>query len=477
MSSIAPYDFQQRRVRMRYLYRVSLVAALGGFLFGYDLSLISGAIIFLTTEFSLTPYWVGVVVGSAILGCPFGPLFGLWFADNMGRKWSLILSGVLFMVSAVGSAAAASTTQLIVWRFVGGVGVGLASTVSPMYISEIAPAHLRGRLVIINQLSIVIGLSLSVLVTYFLSFGGHWRLMFASQILPIAGLFIGLLFVPKSPRWLAMHNRDDKALAVLTRINGKESAIAELEAIKNELKGEGGGYLELLHPGVKKAVLIGTLLMVFSQINGVNMILLYTPTLFMEAGITQAPDAILNSVIIDTWITVCTVIAFWLTRTFGRRPILIWGTIAMAIGHLLMYFNFAYELPMSMTLAAMFVPTGAFTLTLAPLSWVIVSELFPNRVRAKGMSIATCAMFTASFITTNGFPLVLDAFRASVGHAGATFLLFAGVCLACSFFVWKYIPETKDRTLEEIGRSWLAKSTADEIGLPIQVTPEATKST
>lgn len=446
---------REDRGRTFYLYRVSLVAALGGFLFGYDLSLISGAIIFLEEEFSLSPTGVGLITGSAVLGCPFGPLCGLWLADKFGRWWSLMMSAVLFFVSAIGSALAPDVAQLVLWRFVGGMGVGLASTVSPMYISEISPPHLRGRLVVVNQLSIVIGLSLAVLVTYFLSFGGHWRWMFATEAAPIVLFFYGLLYVPRSPRWLAMKRRDEEALAVLTKFNGAEAAAAEMRAIQNELTKESGGFRELLHPGVFTALMIGVVLMVLSQINGVNMILLYTPTLFMEAGISSAPDAILNSVIIDAWIVVCTVIAFWLTRRFGRRPILIWGTIGMAIGHLLMYANFAYDLPLSLTLAAMFVPTGAFTLTLAPLSWVVVSELYPNRVRAKAMSLATCAMFTASFITVQVFPSILQGFTDRFSHPGATFLIFAAICLAGSFFVWRWIPETKDQSLEEIGERWL----------------------
>jgi sugar porter (SP) family MFS transporter len=450
-------DYQ---VSMTYLYRITLVAAVGGFLFGYDLSLISGAIIFLKEEFALSPFWVGMVTGSAILGCPFGPLAGLWFADTIGRKRSLILSALLFLASTVGCALAPSVLQLIVWRFVGGMGVGLASTVSPMYIAEISPPHLRGRLVVINQLAIVIGLSMSVLVTYFLSFGEHWRWMFASQGIPVAALFLGLLFVPDSPRWLAMVGRSDDALAVLSRINGDSHARRELAEIQTELGTDEGSFRDLLRPGVRSAVLIGVLLMVFSQINGVNMILLYTPTLFMEAGITNAPDAILNSVIIDVWITVCTVVAFWLTRTFGRRPILIAGTIGMAIGHLMMYLNFAYKLPLGLTLAAMFIPTGAFTLTLAPLSWVVVTEIYPNRIRGKAMSIATCAMFAASFATVNVFPVLTDWFNRNYGHPGGTFLIFLVVCLSCSFFVWRMIPETKDRTLEEIGQQWL--SSGDE---------------
>ncbi|BBO31249.1 sugar porter family MFS transporter [Lacipirellula parvula] len=441
-----------------YLYRITMIAAIGGFLFGYDLSLISGAIIFLQKEFALTPFWTGMVTGSAILGCPFGPLCGMWLADVKGRKWSLLLAALLFMISAVGSALAPSVWQIILWRFVGGMGVGLASTVSPMYIAEISPAPLRGRMVIINQLAIVIGLSMAVVVAYFLSFGGHWRWMFFSQAIPIVGLFGGLFFVPNSPRWLAMMNRDAEALDVLNRINTPEQSEQELRAIKQELGEESGGFAELLRPGILKAVIIGLVLMVFSQINGVNMILLYTPSLFMEAGITDAPDAILNSVIIDGWITICTVIAFWLTSKFGRRPILIVGALAMGVGHLLMYANFAFQLPMQMTLLAMIVATGAFTLTLAPLSWVVVSELYPTRIRGKAMSIATCAMFTASFITVNLFPVLTNWFSAHFGSAGGTFLIFFGICLAGGLFVWKWIPETKDKTLEEIGGFWLHDS-------------------
>jgi sugar porter (SP) family MFS transporter len=445
----------------RYLYLVTLVAAVGGFLFGYDLSLISGAIIFLKAEWSLSPFWMGAITGSAILGCPFGPLAGISLADKFGRRSTLIFSSVLFLLSTAGSATAPGMAPFAVWRFVGGVGVGLASTVSPMYIAEVAPARLRGRLVVLNQLAIVIGLSLSVVVTYLLSFGGHWRWMFATQGIPTLVLAAGLFLVPESPRWLAAAGRPADSLRVLARVNGRAQAERELRDIQAELGEETGGFRELWRPGIRTAVAIGIALMVFSQINGVNMILLYTPTLFMEAGLTSAPDAILNSVIVTAWIIFCTVVAFWLTKRFGRRPILIAGTLAMACGHVLMFLNFAFRLPTPLTLAAMFVPTGAFTLTLAPLSWVVLSELYPNRVRGKAMSLATGLMFLASYVTVNVFPMVLNRFKTAFGHPGGTFLIFMGICLACAVFVWRALPETKDRTLEEIGRSWLRRGRAE----------------
>ena len=252
-----------------------------------------------------------------------------------------------------------------------------------------------------------------------------------------------------------MIGKHDEAFKVLAKINGRSQARRELEEIQDELGEETGGFKELCRPGVRLAVLIGVALMVFSQINGVNMILLYTPTLFLEAGITDAPNAILNSVYIDSWITLCTVVAFWLTRTFGRRTILIFGTIGMALGHLLMFLTFTHSMPVAVTLTAMLVPTGAFTLTLAPLSWVVLSEIFPNRIRGKSMSLATCAMFASSYITVNVFPIVMDWFKDRFGHPGGTFLVFMGICLACSAFVWWALPETKDKSLEEIGRFWL----------------------
>ena len=443
------------KASLRYLYLITLVAAVGGFLFGYDLSLISGAIIFLKAEWSLSPFWVGAVTGSAILGCPFGPLAGAWLADTLGRNKSLILAAGLFIASAIGCAFANGVWDFSFWRFVGGVGVGLASTISPMYIAEVAPAQLRGRLVVINQLAIVIGLSLSVYVTYLFSFGGHWRWMFATMALPAGAFLLGLFFLPRSPRWLAARGNYEEALQVLTTINGPTQAERELGEIRAELREESGGFRELFAPGVRLAVLIGVAIMIFQQINGVNMILLYAPTIFMEAGISKAPDAILNSVYLMSWITLCTVVAFWLTAKFGRRPILIWGTIAMSAGHVLMFLRFTYSLPPLVTLAGMFLAAGAFTLTLAPLGWVILSEIFPNRIRNKAMSLATMLMFIASYITVNLFPMVLDKFKNAYGNPGGTFLIFAGICLACSLFVWRMLPETKDKTLEEIGGYWL----------------------
>jgi sugar porter (SP) family MFS transporter len=440
-----------------YLYMIVLVAAVGGFLYGYEIQLISGAIIFLQKAFSLTPFWYGAVMGSAILGCPFGPLAGLWIADRFGRRNALILSSVAFLVSAVGCAAAGNVMQFIVWRFVGGMGIGLAATVSPMYIAEVAPARLRGRLVLVNQLAVVVGAILSAAVAYWLSDGGHWRWMFASQGVPVVWLMVGLVFVPESPRWLAMMGRDGHAREVLARINGQSQAERDLNEIRTELGDERGGFTELLQPGVRMALYIGIVVMVFSQISGATIVHMYAPTLFIESGISTESDAILNNIYICSWATLCTVISFWVIREFGRRPIIICGSIAMAVGHLLLFFCFMYHTPTLITLAAMMFTSASYTLGLGPLSWVVLSEIFPNRVRAKAMSLATVIMFASSYVTVNVFPPVMSWFKGRYGHPGGTFLIFLSICLCCALFVWRMLPETKDKTLEEIGESWLKR--------------------
>jgi sugar porter (SP) family MFS transporter len=445
----------ERGISIVYLYMVVLVAAVGGFLFGYELQLIAGAIVFLKKEFLLTPLMEGAVMGSAILGCPFGPLAGLWLADRFGRKKMLILSSVAFLASAAGCALAGDMTQFIVWRFVGGLGIGLAATISPMYIAEVAPARLRGRLVLVNQLAIVVGGTLSAVVAYWLSDGGHWRWMFASQAVPVFWLMIGLVFVPESPRWLAMVGRNAHALSVLSRINGPSQAERDLTEIRAELGDEEGSFAELFRSGVRMALLIGIVLMVFSQIGGAQIIHMYAPTLFMETGISTESDAVLNNIYICVWATLCTMFSFLVVRTFGRRPIIIAGSISMAVGHLLLFLCFMYHVPDMLTLAAMMLTSAAFTLTLAPLSWVVLSEIFPNRVRGKAMSLATVIMFLSSYATVNLFPIVMNWCKGRFGHPGATFLIFVGICLCCALFVWRMLPETKDKTLEEIGEFWL----------------------
>ncbi len=441
-----------------YLYLVSLVAAVGGFLFGYDLSIISGALPFLKTHFGLDAAGEGWATSSAILGSIIGPVAGIWLADAVGRRKTLAIAAVCFLASAIGTALPRSLDQFIFWRIVGGVGVGLAAATSPMYIAEISPAHMRGRMVTVNQLAIVIGINLAVIASYLLSFGGHWRLMFVSEVLPILMLMAGLFFVPESPRWLASRRKNNEALDVLSRINGREQAEMELGEIRDELQKERGNFAELIQPGIRLALLIGVVIMIFSQINGVNMMLIYGPTILVKAGIGTASQAIFFTIFLNLVILACTIVAFALVKKYGRCEILITGVIVMALGHLAMSATFFMNGSPFLNLFAMFVAAGAFTLSLAPLSWVIVSEIFPNQIRGKAVSIVCCILYASSFLCARYFPMITGGFENRMGHPGGAYLIFALICLSCAVFTWRVVPETKGLTLEQISGFWLRQS-------------------
>jgi sugar porter (SP) family MFS transporter len=286
--------------------------------------------------------------------------------------------------------------------------------------------------------------------------------MFASEVLPILLLMIGLLFVPESPRWLAARKRDDEALDVLTRINGSEQGSRELGEIKEELKEESGTFAELLQPGIRLALLIGIVIMIFSQINGVNMMLIYGPTILVDAGVATPSQAIFFTIFLNLVILGSTIIAFWLVKKFGRREIMITGVTAMALGHVAMSATFFMDGSYLLNLGAMFVAAAAFTLSLAPLSWVIVTEIFPNQIRGKAVSIVCCILYASSFLCARFFPMITNGFENRVGHPGGAYLIFAAICLSCAFFIWRVVPETKDFTLEEIGHFWL-KLTKKEV--------------
>jgi len=437
-----------------YVFLVALVAAAGGFLFGFDLSIASGALPFLKDQFGLDPAGEGLAMSSAIFGSIAGPLAGMWLADRIGRRATLAVAAACFMASAVGTALPRSIIEFAIWRAVGGVGVGLAAMTSPMYIAELSPPRLRGRLVTVNQLAIVVGINLAVIASWLLSFGGHWRWMFAAEIPPILALMAGLCFVPESPRWLAAQGRDDEAVDVLSRINGAAAAGREFGEIRAELATQTGTFSELLEPGIRTAVVVGAVLMIFSQINGVNMMLLYGPSILQNAGIGSASDAIFFTIFLNFFILAATIVAFWIVRRIGRRPILILGVIGMATGHLLMAANFFLGGSPFLNLAAMIIAAGSFTLSLAPLSWVVVSEIYPNRIRATALAVVCFLLYLSSFICARVFPTITAACEERMGHPGAAYLLFAAICVSAAAFVWRWLPETKDLPLERIGFFW-----------------------
>jgi SP family arabinose:H+ symporter-like MFS transporter len=438
-----------------YVYKIALVASLGGFLFGFDLVVIAGALPFLVDYFHLTPAMKGFAVSSAVMGAITGPLIGLWVADRLGRRRTMMLAATCFMISTVGTALTGTIGYFAFWRFLGGIGIGLAMISSPIYIAELAPPHIRGSLVNVNQLSNVIGINLAVIVSYLFSsddFG--WRWMFASQAVPVLFLTFGLLLIPESPRWLAAKNRKEKALDVLTKINGKTKAERELQEIEKGLEDEEGTFSELLGPGLRRALIIGIVLMIFSQINGVNMMLMYGPTILAEAGISVSSSAILSSIPVYVFIFICTIAAFGLIKRFSRRGLLITSVLLMAFGHVVMAVNLQQSWPPLFTLVPMLIGTGSFTLGLAPLSWIIVSEIFPNRTRGKALGIVCFFLYAASFITAQVFPMITNWFDVHYNSSAGAYWIFAGICLTCALFAWKFIPETKGLSLEKISDFW-----------------------
>ena len=451
----------QQKTNSIYIYRIALVASMGGFLFGFDLVVIAGALPFLEAHFHLSPAMKGFAVSSAILGAITGPLFGLWFADRLGRRKTMMIAAICFMISTIGTAFAITIWDFVVWRFVGGLGIGLAMMSSPIYLAELSPPHIRGGLVNVNQLSNVIGINLAVIVSYFFSSGtSGWRWMFGSQAVPVFFLVTGLLLIPESPRWLAARGRIPEALKVLTKINGKEAAENELNEIQKELTQETGSFRELFQPGIRLALFIGIVIMIFSQINGVNMMLLYAPSILAEAGISVGSNAILSSIPIFLLIFICTLIAFPLIERFSRRGLLITCVLLMALGHVIMAVNLQQHWPPLYTLVPMLIGTGAFTLGFAPLSWIIIAEIFPNRIRSKALAVVCFFLYASSFITAQVFPMLTHWFDVHFNNSAGVYWIFAAICVSCALFTWKLVPETKGLTLEKISDFWRRRSIA-----------------
>jgi len=445
-----------------YVYLISLVAAVGGFLFGYDISIISGAVIFMKDEFDLTGSELGFIMSSAQIGCIVGALIGGSLSDFFGRKKTLFFSAVLFGLSAIFTAVAQDLVVFNAFRLVGGIGIGLASIVSPMYIAEIAPPSIRGKLVTINQFAICIGLLCAVIVSYFLSFGHHWRWMFASEGLPILLFVAGLFFIPESPRWLIKKQKKSSALQILQHINGESVAKKEMEEIENALTTETGKFSELFQKGIRMALFIAVCLAFFQQWSGAQPLLLYAPLIFQKAGFADASDAILQSAILDGWLVICTAFALWLVERTGRRTLLIIGSLIMAVGMICTSLFFYFQMNPILLLFMMFISIGAYSISLAPLAWLIMAEIFPTRLRGKAMSVASVVLWTSTVMVNQAFPFLSSLSEKMFGSEFGIFALYAAVCIITAIFVWKLLPETRGKSLEEISKFWKKKGQAQK---------------
>jgi len=440
-----------------YVYRCTFVAAIGGFLFGYDTAVIAGAIGFIQQKYQLTPAMMGWIASCALIGCVIGAMFGGIMSDWIGRRKVLVISGLLFAISSIGITIPLDLHYFVFFRLVGGIGIGIASMVVSMYISEIAPPVIRGRLISINQLGIVTGILIIYFVnSYIASLHNEswtidigWRYMFGSGIIPSV-IFILLLFsVPESPRWLAQKSCWPEAAMVLNKLNIPVDAAAELEAIKISVNGATGTFSDLWKPRSRIVTFIGITLAFFSQITGINAIMYYAPEIFKATG-DGVRSALLQTIMIGIVNIISTIVAILYVDKLGRKAMLMIGSAGMAIFLALIgvffYMNMTkgYWVVLSILGYITF-----FGISLGPLTFVVVAEIFPTRVRAKAISVAIVTLWLSTFAVSLAFPVFLKFFGGAF-----TFWLFTGFSVLSFLFIWKIVPETKGKTLEEIEQYW-----------------------
>ncbi len=460
-----PASAEHRTGSATYVFLVTLVAALGGLLFGYDTGVINGAIGPLKTYFSLNPRQEGWAMGCALLGCALGAAAAGPVSDRFGRKKALIISAVFFFVSAVGTAIPRTLTAFILYRILGGLGVGAASMISPMYIAEISPARIRGRMVSINQFAIVSGFLVVYFVNYFIALQGDetwnqqqgWRWMFGSESLPALGLLLLAFVVPESPRWLTKQGRGDEALRILTRVDGTAYAQAELVEIKETLAHESGSLRLLLQPGLKIVLVIGVVLAVLQQVTGINVFLYFGTEIFAKMGAGRNA-ALLQTIVVGIVNLTFTVVAIWTVDRIGRKPLMMIGSAGMGISLAAMGLSAHLQWTGLWMLLFILGYIACFALSVGPVTWVILSEIFPTRIRGRAMAIATVCLWIANYLVSQTFPMMDEnPWLVATFHRGFPFWVYGGFCVVLLVFVRSYVPETKGKSLEQIERHWGAK--------------------
>ena len=456
---------QNKEFNNFYLFAISMVSAMGGLLFGYDWVVIGGAKPFYERFFDITTSanlqaWA---MSSALVGCILGAVVSGVISDKFGRKWPLLLSAFLFTVASVGTGLASNYETFVFFRIVGGVGIGLASALSPMYIAEVAPSHLRGRFVSLNQMTLVVGILAAQIINLIIaeevpvgvtdefirsSWNGQvgWRWMFYACAVPSVVFFLLAFTLPESPRWLMKAGKQEKAFPTLNKIGGEAYARKEMANIQATLDdvSEKIDFKALFNPKFRNVLLIGIVVAVFQQWCGINTVFNYAEEIFTAAGYGVS-DTLFNIVITGTVNLVFTLVAMFTVDKWGRKKLMVFGASGLAITYLLLGSAFYLELKGVAVLSLVVVAIAIYAMSLAPIAWVILSEIFPNRVRGAAMSLATFALWIACFILTYTFPLLNQSF----GPAG-TFWLYAAICILGFIFVLKKLPETKGKTLEEI---------------------------
>jgi len=452
------------KLNMPYVWTICLVAACGGLLFGYDWVVIGGAKPFYEAYFGITdPAQSGWAMSSALVGCIFGALISGLLSDRFGRKLPLAIAALTFVISAWGTAMATSFDAFIFYRIVGGVGIGLASALSPVYIAEVSPAAQRGRFVAVNQLTIVIGVLAAQLINLLIadpvvanasqadllaSWNGQigWRYMFGAELVPALAFLLLMLAVPESPRWLAKVGRHEQAQRVLRRIGNEQYAQQTLTEIRQTLDKDSGKvpFRALLRGDVRPVLVIGIVLAVFQQWCGINVIFNYAQEIFASAGF-DINDTLKSIVATGLINLIFTLLALPLVDRIGRRRLMLFGACGLTAVYLLMAAAYAYGLLGLPVLLLVLVAIAIYAVTLAPVTWVLLAEIFPNRIRGAAMAAGTFALWVACFVLTYSFPLL----NAALGAAGS-FLLYGAICLAGALFIFARVPETKGITLEAL---------------------------
>jgi SP family xylose:H+ symportor-like MFS transporter len=431
---------------VRYILLISLISAIGGYLFGFDFAVISGALPFLKNQFGLDAYWEGFATGSLALGCMLGCLVAGSISEKHGRKKGLLLAGCIFAFSSLAMAFAPSLALFISARFVAGIGVGMASMLSPMYIAEVSPAALRGRMVALNQLTIVLGILITNIVNYQLSSYGNdaWRWMFGLGFIPSALFCIGTFFIPESPRWLLKAAKYEEAKRVLLLISQPHVAANTLQSMEQNLSQETSiDYKLAFQKPFLPALLAGIVLAIFQQFCGINVVFNYSTTIFESMGFSSS-DQLLQTVFIGVVNLFFTIVALLLVDTLGRKPLMIAGALGLAVLYVLIaqFLNAEAVLSTILLLAAI----GLYATSIAPVTWVLISEIFPTKVRSEATTIAVVCLWLAYFILTFTFPILVEW----VGSVAQTFYIYACICLVASVFIYKKVKETKGVVLEDM---------------------------
>jgi len=459
-TAIAPALSVDYRLSGRlYAFLIAFVSAVGGFLFGYDLAIMGGANVYLREQFALSPAMFGFTTASAGLGCIMGPLFGGWFCDRIGRRTTLIVACLLLGIGSLFTAIPNDVLTFNIFRVVGGLGVGLCSIASPMYTNELAPARWRGGLGFMYQLAIVVGSVMAAAAAWLLANWlppeVSWRWMFGSELVFVA-IFAGLLFlVPESPRWLAERGHTAAAQAIFTRIDGPEFAATEMAQVEKSLAAEAGTFRELFAPGLRMALFVGLCLALFNNYTGWSAMSSYLARLFELGGFSRT-DAIFQFLLAYGFMGLMTLVACVLVDRVGRRPLWVVSSVMMIAANALLGLVFHFNFTGIVVLTAVFLVAIPHSFALGPLPWLMMSEIFPTRIRARAVAITTTFIWLVGFMASYLFPLLADLSQELIGSIAGVFWLSGTISVLALVFGVTLLPETKGRTLEEIADSWQA---------------------